>query len=230
MKQTIKNKHITGLIDQQIFSNILFESLVIRNSKITETKFQNVHFKSSWLGTDTVYTDCQFEKCKFFGKRSVLGAYYLNCNFIDCEFIGVILFENSQFVKCNFSGKIKNVIIRDRHPTNINEAFTFKQCDLSNIVFDHLSLYAKYGFIDCILPSYGIRKYKNDNDTLIERAIKLCSGIESDDKIEVEIIFDKDLLSGQNPIILDDLFLNSFFKTHESRKIFDEIVKGFEIE
>jgi hypothetical protein len=60
------------------------------------------------------------------------------------------------------------------------------------------------------------------------KAHEICSMISNLDKIESEIIFKRDLKSGQNPIILDNLFLDSFFKTPDSRKIFETIVSGFE--
>ena len=231
MRQTRKDEKFSGKITGLDYSDILFDELLINKAKITKTRFNNIHFKNSQLGYDSEYKDCEFLKCKFFGKYSTLGlsTKYSNCKFIDCEFIGVTLFESSKFYNCTFSGVIKNAIIRDsKFGLSSKKTAVFNDCDLSSVIFDNLSLYG-IGLNNCILPKKGIRKFNNLNDSLIERANEICSKINSQDKIESEIIFKRDLKSGQNPIILDDLFLETFFKTNESRHIFNTIVEGYEI-
>ena len=232
MKQTRKDEKISGKITNQTYSEILFDGLIVRNARISKTRFSNIHFKNSYLGQSSEYVDCEFKNCKFFGKYSTLGfsTKYKNCNFLDCEFIGTTLFEAALFSNCIFSGKIKNAIIKDRKQKLFKKIVVFDHCDLSNIVFDNLSLYGKFGFENCVLPSKGIIKYKNENDSLIDRAAEICSKIDNSSKTESEVIFMKKLKSGQNPIILDKLFLDSFFPTDDSRRIFDTIVTGYEIE
>jgi hypothetical protein len=233
MKQTRKGEKFTGKIIEQDYSGILFDELLISKAKITKARFQNVHFKNSQLGFDSDYNDCEFTKCKFFGKYSSLGlrAKYSNTKFIDCEFIGVTLFEGSKFYNCTFSGLIKNAIIRDSKTGLFSKKTpVFNNCDLSEVIFDNLSLYGSKALESCILPKQGIRKFQNEDDSLIEKAHEICSRINNLDKIESEIIFKRDLKSGQNPIILDNLFLDSFFKTPDSRKIFETIVSGFELQ
>ncbi|MBK8805598.1 MAG: hypothetical protein IPO21_02665 [Bacteroidales bacterium] len=231
MRQTRKDEKFSGKITGQDYSDILFEELLISKTKITKTRFNNIHFKNSQLGYDSEYNDCEFLKCKFFGKYSTLGfsTKYSNCKFIDCEFIGVTLFEGSKFYNCTFSGVIRNAIIRDsKFGLFSKKTSVFNDCDLSSLIFDNLSLYGN-GLNNCILPKKGIRKFQNDKDSLIDKASEICSKIYDQEKIESEIIFKRDLKSGQNPIILDDLFLETFFKSTESRHIFDIIVEGFEI-
>ena len=232
MRQTRKDEKFSGKIIGQDYSDILFEELLISKTKIAKTRFNNIHFKNSQFGNDSEFNDCKFTKCKFFGKYSTLGlsTIYSNCKFIDCEFIGVTLFEGSKFSNCTFSGVIKNAIIRDSKSGLFGKkTAVFNDCDLSGVIFDNLSLHGSIGLKNCILPQKGIRKFQNDRDSLIDKAYEICSKINSQDKIESEIIFKRDLKSGQNPIILDDLFLDSFFKTPDSKKIFDTIVYGFEL-
>lgn len=232
MKQTRKDEKISGDITNQIYTDILFDGLQVRNARISKTRFSNIHFKNSYLGNSSEYVQCEFKNCRFFGKYSTLGfsTTYRNCNFIECEFNGTSLFEDALFSNCVFSGSIKNAIIQDRKQKIFKNIPVFDHCDFHEIIFDNLSLYGKYIFKNCILPSKGIKKFKNENDSLINRAVEICSKIENLDKTESEVIFMKKLKSGQDPIILDELFLDSFFKTQESRNIFDLIVKGYEIE
>jgi uncharacterized protein YjbI with pentapeptide repeats len=210
----------------------LYDGLLVDRAKISNTRFNNTHFKNSQLGRDSDYNNCEFVNCKFFGKYSTLGfsTRYTNCNFIDCDFVGVTLFEGSKFYKCNFSGVIKNAIIQDSRVGLFGaKTAVFNDCDLRDVTFNNLSLYGSIGFNRCILPDKGLRKFRNDKDSLIQRAYDICSRVTSQDKIESEVIFKKDLKSGQNPIILDDIFLSSFFTTSDSRNIFETIVQEFEI-
>jgi len=232
MRETRKNEKLTGIITEQDYSDILFNELIISKTKISKTRFKNIHFKNSQLGNDSEYNDCEYVKCKFFGQYSTLGlsTKYNNCKFVDCEFIGVMLFEGSKFHKCTFTGVIKNAIIRDSKAGLFGPKIAvFNDCDLGGVIFDNLNLYGKIGLSNCILPKKGIRKFRNDNNSLIDKADEICSKIDNMDKVESGIIFKRDLKSGQNPIILDDIFLDSFFPTNGSRSIFDSIVKGFEI-
>lgn len=232
MRQTRKNEKLTGKIIGQDYSDILFDELLISKTKITKTDFNNIHFKNSQLGNSSEYNDCEFLKCKFYGKYSTLGlsTNYRSCKFLDCEFIGVTLFEGSKFYNCIFSGVIKNAIIQDSKSGLFGKKIAvFNNCDLSDLFFDNLSLYGKIGLNNCILPKKGIRKFNNLNDSLIERANEICSKINNQDKLESEVIFKRDLKSGQNPIIFDELFLETFFKTSASRNIFETIIEGYEI-
>jgi len=212
------------------YTNILFEGLTVRNAKILNTIFKNVHFKNCYLGFDSIYSSCMFENCKFFGKYSSLGrpSKYLNCKFVNCLFIGLNLFEGQTFIECSFSGKIKNAILRDEHPNIKNAQTIFDKCNLSETIFDCVNIYGNSIFRNTYLPKKGIRLYKNQGDSLLKRAINFCSKIKDDSKIESEVIF-RESKRGQDPIILDEIFLSTFFKTNESKEIFDEIVKGFEI-
>ena len=124
---------------------------------------------------------------------------------------------------------MKNSILNDKHPKIGNNETVFEVCDLTDLTFGNVNIYGKEIFRNCILPKQGIRLFDNQNDKLIERAEEICRNIDSDDKIDSAIVFKKDLKKGQNPLILDNLFLDSFFKTENSRKIFDEIIKGYEL-
>ncbi len=220
-----------GKIKEKEFSNILFDELVVRKADICKVVFINTHFKNSYLGFDTNYSDCTFIDCKFYGKYSSLGApaKYTGCRFENCEFIGTDLFRGQHFYNCVLSGLMKNPILNDKHPKVGNNETYFKDCDLTNLIFDNVSIYGQNIFDNCILPESGIRLFDNTDDKLIQNAEEICRKIDSEDKIESEIIFKRDLKKGQNPIILDNLFLDSYFKTENSKKLFDVIVKGYEL-
>ncbi|WP_306012965.1 MULTISPECIES: pentapeptide repeat-containing protein [unclassified Allomuricauda] len=232
MKKTKEHKiDWNGRIENKEFSDILFEELTVKKADIKSVTFRNVHFKNCYLGFNSKYSDSTFIECKFYGKYSSLGtpAIYTNCRFENCQFIGIDLFTGQHFYDCKFSGLMKNPILNDIHPKVKNNETVFKNCDLTNLTFQNVSLYGKNVFENTILPASGIRLYDNTNDKLIEKAEQVCGSIESSDKIESEVIFRRNLKQGQNPIILDDLFLDSFFKTENSRKIFEKIVKGYEL-
>ncbi len=221
----------SGEMKGREFSGILFDELVVRKADIEYVVFQNVHFKNCYLGFDSVYSKCRFVDCRFYGKYSSLGspAKYADCRFENCEFIGMDLFTGQHFYDCFLSGLLKNPILRDEHPEIRNNETVFKRCDLSDLKFDNVSIYGKDVFDHCILPKSGIRRFDNADDRLIQRAEEICGEISSNDKIESGVVFMRDLRKGQNPIILDNLFLDSFFKTENSREIFNRIVKGFEL-
>jgi uncharacterized protein YjbI with pentapeptide repeats len=232
MKRTKEHKNEwSGKIKEKEFSDILFDELVVRKADIKNVVFKNVHFKNSHIGLDTEYSDSVFIDCKFYGKYSSLGkpAKYINCRFENCEFVGIDLFTGQRFYNCFLSGFMKNPILNDKHPKLDNNETEFIDCDLTDMTFDNVNIYGKDVFKNCILPKSGIRLFDNTDDKLIQRAEKICKNIDSNDKIESEIIFKRDQKQGQNPLILDKLFLYSFFKTENSRKIFDEIIKGFEL-
>lgn len=232
MKRTTEyNINWSGRIEDREFSNILFSELTVRNTEIKRSKFHNVHFKNCYLGFNSTYSDCTFIDCKFYGKYSSLGcpASYHSCRFINCQFIGIDLFSGQHFNNCQFSGLMKNPILRDQHPSTDHSETVFESCDLKDLVFDNVSVYGNEVFRNCILPVEGLRLFDNTNDSLLERAQRICSEIDSEDKIESEVIFRKTTKHGQNPIILDEPFLHSFFKTEKSRQIFEQIVKGFEL-
>ncbi len=232
MKRVKKHKiYWSGRIKGKEFANILFEELTVRNARITKVIFKNIHFKNCYLGFNSKYLDCTFIDCKFYGKYSSLvkPAQYTNCRFENCQFIGIDLFTGQHFYNCKLSGLMKNALLIDKHPKVKNNETVFKNCDLTDLIFDNVSLYGKNVFENCLLPTSGIRLYDNANDGLIQRAEEVCREIETTDKIESEVIFRRTLKEGQNPLILDELFLNSFFKTENSRKIFESIVDGYEL-
>lgn len=221
----------TGKIDGKEFQNVLFEELNVRNAELSKGVFKNVHFKNCYLGFNTEYSHCVFVDCKFYGKYSSLGspAKYRNCQFENCQFIGTDLFTGQHFYDCEFSGVMKNPILNDKHPKIENNETVFKNCNLADLIFENVSIYGKNIFENCILPNSGIRLFDNENDKLIEKAEQVLQEIQTNDKLESEVIFRRALKGGQNPIILDNFFLNSFFKTKDSREIFERIVDGYEL-
>ncbi len=232
MKRTKEHKiEWSGKIKEKEISDILFDELIIRKANIKGVVFKNVHFKNSQLGFDAKYYECDFIDCKFYGKYSSLGkpSTYNDCRFENCEFVGIDLFTGQHFKNCVLSGLMKNPILHDKHPQIENSETVFNNCDMTDLIFDNVSIYGKDVFRDCVLPKQGIRLFDNTGDKLIERAEQICRNINSSDKIASEIIFRRDLKKGQNPIILDDMFLESFFETENSRKTFDEITKGYEL-
>ncbi|MFY0673718.1 MAG: hypothetical protein JXQ87_09945 [Bacteroidia bacterium] len=232
MKRTKKHGIVwSDKIESKEFKDILFEELNVRNAEISNTAFKNVHFKNCYLGFYSKYINCTFIDCKFYGKFSSLGrpAKFFKCHFTNCQFIGLDLFTGQHFYDCRLSGLMKNSILTDENSEIRNEETVFTDCDLSGLTFDNISIYGKDIFQDCILPEKGIRLFSNTNDGLLEKASKVCEEIESGDKVESEILFKKSFKQGQNPIILDELFLETFFKTENSRRIFENIVSGHEL-
>jgi len=231
MREVKLEKRITGRLANKEFSFMLFDQCEIMFARIKNCRFDNVHFKHTNMGPNSRYKDCEFNGCKFWGAYSTLGpAKYNNCKFIGCDFTGTMQFSSPVFFDCSFSGKITNAIIKGRSPGLFKKKkFVFNHCDLGDVIFDNLSLYGKFTFNNCILPRKGIRKFRNENDILIDRAAEMCSKINNDTKIESQVIFDRKLKSGQDPIILDEISLNSFFYSEDSRKLFETIVNGFQI-
>jgi len=139
------------------------------------------------------------------------------------------ILDGTTFTGCKFTGLFKNIILRDAQGEFKNMGTQFSNCDMEGLVFDNISIYGKNLFVNTKLPIGGLRLYANTNDSLIHRAKEICSKIDEDYKRESEVLFNEEIHSGQNPIIFDDLMINSFFKNDESRGLFDEIVNGYEI-
>ena len=220
-----------GRLEDQEFSDILFDELRVRNADLNGVVFRNVHFKNSQLGINSNYSDCVYMNCRFFGNYCSLGqsSKYTNCRFENCEFNGMDLFSGQHFHDCRLTGIMKNPILNDKHPKIKNNETVFKNCDLGEMIFDNVNIYGKNVFENCILPNSGIRLFDNTNNKLFERAEKYCGKIETAAKNPSEVIFRNTIRQGQNPIILDLLLLDSFFDTEDSKKIFEEIVLGFEL-
>ncbi len=232
MPQTEKYKETwTGKIVNKTFTDLTFVELIVRKSIIKDSIFADIQFKNCSLGFDTQYTNCEFTNCKFTGKYGSLGrpAEFHNCKFINCTFIGVDMFEGVDFDDCIISGRIKNAIFKDDHHNVKNSGTIFNNCDLSKLILDNVSIYGHEIFKKSILPKSGIRRFKNPNNILINRAFQIYSEINDDSKYESELIFSPTLKTGQDPIILDELFLNSFFKNSNSKNLFEEIIFGYEL-
>lgn len=228
VKQNLKWK---GRQKSKSYTDIVFEELIVKNAKLKDIAFINVHFKNSYLGFKTKYTECKFINCKFFGRYSCLGGFatYTNCLFEQCKFQGIELFKGQHFSNCTFTGSMKNHILYDNVSKSIRMDTVFKNCDLSGVIFDNVNIYGKNIFQNTILPKEGLKLLNNMNDELIQRAEEICMGIDSIEKTESIVIFQRTNKEGQNPIILDKIFLETFFKTEESRNIFENIVKGYEL-
>jgi hypothetical protein len=210
-----------------------FDELIIRDATLSNINFANCQFKNSYMGFNSEYINCSFNNCTFAGKYSSFGSAqknitrYTHCTFTDCKFKGLELFSGVKFEKCLFSGLFQNLILRGQ---SINRGVRFVDCDLKKVTFDNISIYGIDIFSNTELPSFGIRLYSNEENSLIERAKHICSKVAKNHRIEAEVIFDEGLHFGQKLIILDDNFMNTFFRTKESREVFDEIVAGFLID
>lgn len=229
------NEVLTGRIVEQDYSDILFENLIIRNAAIKQTKFTNIHFKNCYLGFDSSFENTTFENCKFLGKYSSLGnpknalTNFDSCTFLNSQFIGLDLLNGTTFYNCTFSGKFKNLILRDNNSNLINSGTQFKMCDLKNLIFENVSIYGKNLFLNTKLPDEGLLFYDNRNDALINKAKEICSEIKDDYKVKIEVIFNANLHSGHDIIILDQFFLDTIFETENSKDLFEEIVKNYKI-
>lgn len=232
MKRTKSYKaQWSGRIVDKEFEDLVFEELVVRKAKVDRVRFKNVHFKNCYLGFHSHYSNSDFIDCRFYGKYSSLGssAQFRNCRFENCQFIGMDLFTGQHFYGCQFSGKMKNPILNDKHPKISNFETVFSDCDLTEMIFENVSHYGKDVFQNCLLPNSGIRLFDNTNNRLVRRAEEICQTLNAEERLKPEIIFKSDLKKGQNPFILDILFLESFFDTDASKKVFEEIVKGHEL-
>lgn len=234
MKEKIIDAQWESNFSDKIFLNVLFDGLVIRNSTLTNIIFEKCQFKNSYLGFNNKYIDCIFVDCIFSGKYSSFGnpkgvvAKYSHCNFKNCDFKGLSLFEGVEFHKCMFSGIFHNIILRSEKFAN--HGVKFVSCDLKEVNFSNISIYGVNVFKDTILPTKGIKLYSNRNDELLEKAKRIYPKVEKNYRIESEIIFSEESVSGQSVIILDDCLINTFFKTKESREVFDKIIEGFSID
>lgn len=230
---TIKKQKVVwrGRIEGKKIVNVVFDELTVQKAHIKRTIFKNVHFKNCQLGINSNYTDCLFVDCKFDGKNCSLGrsCSYTDCDFENSKFIGVDLFGGQNFYACKLSGLMRNSILSDNHPIVKNNATVFNNCNLTNLMFENISIYGKDVFNNCFLPLTGIKLFDNTNDRLIDRAEKICGEINNEDGIESLIVFKRELKQGQNPIILDDFFLNTFFESEDSRRLFKKIVQGYEL-
>jgi len=229
------NETISGKIRNQEFIDATYENLVIRDAIFENTTFNNVHFNNCYLGFNSSFIKSKFIKCKFYGKYSSLGnpggilAAYNSCEFVDSEFTGQEILGGTNFIDSSFSGLFKNIVLRDSTGDLKNHGTNFLNCNLENLIFKDIHIYGKEVFKNTILPKKELLLLDNKDDKLIKRTIEICSNVSSDIKIESEIIFKPSLRSGQEIIILDKSFINTFFKSDNSRKLFDEIINGFEL-
>lgn len=221
-----------GKIKARYISNTLFDGLSIRKAILKNVVFENVDFKNSSLGSKSKFYNCAFINCKFYGRLCSLGqpCTYVGCNFQNCNFTGTDLFRGQRYYDCVLSGRIKSAILNDKHPKVRHSETMFIDCDLSQLIFDNVNIYGKNIFKNSILPHTGIRLFDNTNDSLLDKAKTILDTVETKAKIESKVIFLQCVKRGQNPIILDEIFLNSFFKTDESKRVFDTIINGHELE
>jgi uncharacterized protein YjbI with pentapeptide repeats len=61
----------------------------------------------------------------------------------------------------------QQTLLSDRHPKVDNNETYFKDCDLTNLIFDNVSFYGQNIFEKCILPKSGIRLFDNTDDKLM---------------------------------------------------------------
>ena len=228
-KSILKDKRIGSEIKDSAYRNIMFDNLRVARTKVSTSIFLNSDFKNS-SAHKTSYVDCDFIQCKFYGRFGNLGdkTTYINCNFINCDITGVTMFEGPNFINCSFSGRIKNAIIN-------NEAAhlwggkcpIFENCDFKDAIFDNFNIYGSLGLNGSILPKNGILKFRNDNNELFLKIREMSAGIENDMMISIWALFSSK--SGQNPIIFDELCLNSFFDTADAQQLFDSATDRFRI-
>jgi hypothetical protein len=76
------------------------------------------------------------------------------------------------------------------------------------------------------LPKKGLRIFKNIDDRLLTKAKEIYANIDSGEELDLEIIFRPSLKKGQDPIIFDEIFLRTFLKTNETKRLFELIVDG----
>tara|TARA_R110002049_G_scaffold304319_1_gene499430 strand:- start:551 stop:1042 length:492 start_codon:yes stop_codon:yes gene_type:complete len=152
---------------------------------------------------------------------------FINCIFQDCTFQGKMMFMGSIFRNSKFSGKMKNNILTNEKRC-LKKLYKFEHCDLTAIEFENVSLNGNRFFKSCQLPKSSIRTFENDNDELIDFALKQIEGLDAEIKKSIAVIFDKKLRSGLNPFIIDIPFLKNFLD--EAGKLeFEKIVNKFEI-
>jgi uncharacterized protein YjbI with pentapeptide repeats len=240
------------------FNELIIREAHIKNTEFKNIHFQNCYlgFNSNYY--DCTFKKCKFYG-KYSSLGSVKGNFtvYDSCNFIDCSFTGMTILEGTKFLNCKFSGLFKNIILRDcedrtiKAETSSNKSVfsnffrslisgvakdhqfimgtNFTLCNMEDLIFQNMSIYGKKLFINTKMPKKGLRLYRNSNDDLIRRAKEKCTIINDEYKSKFEVIFWEETHSGQEIIILDDYLIESFFDSSTSRKIFDDLVKGYEI-
>ncbi len=231
MRLKREKENWSGKIQGESYADCIFERLIVRSADVRNTCFTNVHFKNSTLGIDTHYQNCTFAACKFFGMRGSMGTKtrYVNCKFINCTFIGMWMFAGQHYKSCTFSGLMRNPILNDANPKAEGYETIFEDGDLSEVLFENVSIYGKSVFRNSQLPTKGIKRYRNTNEILLNRAETIIDSIEDNSKIESMVLFDASLYKDHDPIVIDEFLLGSFFKTPHSREVFDRIVEGFEL-
>jgi hypothetical protein len=231
-RKIVTRQRLNGKINSKEFIDVDFEELIIHNAKLNNVQFINCKFKNSYIGFNSHYSSCSFIKCKFFGRYSSLGeptkklTQYNSCNFINCNIFGMEILNGTIFNKCKISGVLKNTILRDSIGKYKNSGTSFNDSDLEELNFNNISIYGNYLFNNTKLPKNGLVLLDNENDKLIKRANTIIKKNSKQYTVASEILFMPSLHSGQNPIILDEPFLKTFFKTNESRQIFNQIIEG----
>lgn len=212
------------------FINVDFEELTVFSKIIENCEFKNVQFKNSSLGSKSIYKNCIFTDCRFVGNYSSLGnpTGYVDCTFTNCSFQGKMLLMGSLFEDGKLSGIMKDNILIDEKRF-LSRPFKFENCDLGKVEFQNITFNGTRFFKSTKFPEKTIRLFNNKNDELIHIALLTVKDKDIEIKSSIEVIFHKELRSGFDPFIIDISFLDAFLK-QESRSIFEEIVKEYEID
>lgn len=220
-----KDFRIKKSLRNQTFLDTTFDGLEVCSRKMIDCKFHNVHFKHSQLGNNTTYSNCKFTNCKIEGKYSTLGnpATYINCSFEDFNFKGNMIFMGAIFEHCQFSGSFSNNIFINEKRW-FKKYSTFNNCDLSDVNFENITFNSVRTFKECKLPEKGIRLFRNDNNDLLNF---INSRQDSELTNSIRILFDSQLKQDQNPLIFDEVTLNTFLQSSELQ-LFKQLTSDYE--
>lgn len=160
------------------------------------------------------------------GKYSTLGSTstYINCSFENCMLKGKLMFMGVIFEYCHFSGTFANNIFIDEKRW-FKKYYTFSNCDLLNVSFEKVTFNSGRTFKGCKLPEKGIRRLRNDNNSLINF---INSRPDTELTNSIRVLFHGKLKGDQNPIFFDEVTLNTFLQPDELR-LFEQLTNGFEV-
>jgi hypothetical protein len=224
-------ENIEGLFYTGKYSNVLFETkhfmnVVFKKSVFTNCAFSNCIFENCNIGHETKFLNTIFSNCKFYGKYSSLGnpigksAFYYKSNFINVDITGMNILDGCIFEKCIISGKLKNTILRDIKKENNNWGVQFNKCNLSDLIFNCVSVYGKHIFVKTILPQNNLIIINNKNNSFINICMKQLSILPENKILNISTLLEIESKKYLDTLIIDIFLLDSILTDPFEKELF----------
>jgi hypothetical protein len=176
------------------------------------------------------YENCLWENCSFFGQYSSLGspAKFNNCQFVNTNFKNG-LWVNIHFKNCLFSGRFVNVCWEGKWADSGKVKLQFDDCDMSGATFNNVTIKNGFNLSSIVLPSTGIRLFKNSNNTFASALIEAAKVLNKEVSISLSVM--AEFAIGQDPVLYDYNHLDHHpgFIGSEARDEFERVATEFEI-